>query len=228
MPMSTRANAGRPEGEQFQSCTDDEDAGEDVRAAGEVLGARAARAPGRAPASSASPETQRSPPPLFNAEEFVASFMHTFAQSQAEMNRSLIESLRSTAAPPNARATEPAAACAPPGNFSTCTARFDGRARDPEVLEAFLDAVEMYKECTAVSDEHAARGLAVLLEGDAAVRWRGVRSSVTTWCDATARLRAVYGAPRPAYKVLREIFAAAQHTERAEVFICKIRALIVR
>ncbi|XP_073952524.1 uncharacterized protein [Choristoneura fumiferana] len=228
MPMSTRAHAGRPDGEQFQSCTDDEDAGEDVRAAGEVHGARTARAADRARAMHATPETQPSPPPFFNAEQFVASFMHTFAQSQAEMNRSLIENLRSTAATPNSRASEPAAAVAPPGNFSTCTARFDGRAQDPEVLEAFLDAVEMYKECTAVSDEHAVRGLAMLLEGDAAVWWRGVRNSVTTWRDAATRLRAVYGAPRPAYQLLREIFAAEQQTERAETFICKIRALIVK
>ncbi|XP_073959735.1 uncharacterized protein [Choristoneura fumiferana] len=223
MPMTTRAGAGRPEDEQY---TYDDDAGEDARAAGEVRGAGSARAAGDT--GSATPRAQPSPSQLFNAEQFVASFMHTFAQSQAEINRSLIENLRSTATTPTSRASEPAAAAAPPGNFSTCTARFNGRARDPEVLEAFLDAVEVYKECTAVSDEHAVRGLSMLLEGDAAVWWRGVKSTVTTWSDAATRLRAVYGAPRPAYKILREIFSAEQQSERAEVFVCKIRALLVK
>ncbi|XP_073960529.1 activity-regulated cytoskeleton associated protein 1-like [Choristoneura fumiferana] len=223
MPMTTRAGAGRPEDEQY---TYDDDAGEDARAAGEVRGAGSARAAGDT--GSATPRAQPSPSQLFNAEQFVASFMHTFAQSQAEINRSLIENLRSTATTPTSRASEPAAAAAPQGNFSTCTARFNGRARDPEVLEAFLDAVEVYKECTAVSDEHAVRGLSMLLEGDAAVWWRGVKSTVTTWSDAATRLRAVYGAPRPAYKILREIFSAEQQSERAEVFVCKIRALLVK
>ncbi|KAL4718262.1 hypothetical protein ACJJTC_004011 [Scirpophaga incertulas] len=96
------------------------------------------------------------------------------------------------------------------GNFAKCTARFDGKARETEVVEAFIDAVEVYKECTDVSDEHALRGLAMLLEGDAAVWWRGARPSINAWSEALARMRAMYGARQPAYKVWRNIFVSEQ------------------
>ncbi|KAF9797904.1 hypothetical protein SFRURICE_016548 [Spodoptera frugiperda] len=68
----------------------------------------------------------------------------------------------------------------------------------------------------------------MLLEGEAAVWWRGVKASVTTWADATARLRATYGVAQPAHLILREIFAREQQEERAETFICRVRALIAR
>ncbi|KAF9795475.1 hypothetical protein SFRURICE_004847 [Spodoptera frugiperda] len=134
--------------------------------------------------------------------------------------------------PPFSNATGGGTAVAAPpcseANFVKCTARFDGTSPDAEVLEAFLDAVEIYKECAAVSDEHALRGLPMLLEGEAAVWWRGVKASVTTWADATARLRATYGVAQPAHLILREIFAKEQQEERAETFICRVRALIAR
>lgn len=55
-------------------------------------------------------------------------------------------------------------------NSTMCTARFNGEdVHRPEVLEAFLDAVQMLKECANVSDEHALKGLPMLLENHAAV-----------------------------------------------------------
>ncbi|XP_047027955.1 uncharacterized protein LOC124636045 [Helicoverpa zea] len=114
-------------------------------------------------------------------------------------------------------------------NFAKCTARFTGASKDAEVLEAFLDSVQIYKECTAISDAHALRGLPMLLEGEAAVWWRGVKASVSTWSDALARLRDTYGVAQPAHQVLRGIYAAEQRDdERVDSFICKVRALIAK
>lgn len=54
----------------------------------------------------------------------------------------------------------------------------------------------MYRECSGKSDEHALRGLPMLLSGAAAVWWRGVKASTATWTEAMRRLRDMYGAPR--------------------------------
>ncbi|KAF9787606.1 hypothetical protein SFRURICE_001658 [Spodoptera frugiperda] len=79
-------------------------------------------------------------------------------------------------------------------NFTRCTARFDGAACNADVVEAFIESVLVYKECAGVSDDHALRGLPMLLTGDAAVWWRGVRPTVESWDDALRRLRFMYGA----------------------------------
>ena len=134
-------------------------------------------------------------------ETVLAGFMESFVRMQAETNRTLIETLRAfngSGKPPTSTPTpDSRPPCAYPsaviGNFAKCTARFDGRSRDAEVLEAFIDAVQVYKECAGVSDEHALRGLPILLEGDAAVWWRGARANVHAWPDAVARLRALFG-----------------------------------
>ncbi|GBP28282.1 Activity-regulated cytoskeleton associated protein 1 [Eumeta japonica] len=67
------------------------------------------------------------------------------------------------------------AASARSGSFAKCTASFDGSASDPDVLETFLDAIEVYKECLNINDEHALRGLPILLTGNAAVWFRARR-----------------------------------------------------
>ncbi|PZC85325.1 hypothetical protein B5X24_HaOG201821 [Helicoverpa armigera] len=69
----------------------------------------------------------------------------------------------------------------------------------------------------------------MLLEGEAAVWWRGVKASVSTWSDALARLRDTYGVAQPAHQVLCEIYAAEQRDdERVDSFIYKVRALIAK
>ncbi|GBP40877.1 hypothetical protein EVAR_88938_1 [Eumeta japonica] len=52
--------------------------------------------------------------------------------------------------------------------FTKYTVHFDGSASDPDVLETFLDAIEVYKKCLNINDEHALRGLPILLTGNAA------------------------------------------------------------
>lgn len=132
------------------------------------------------------------------------SFLEGFARAQAESNRQLVESLLDRN-PVNDRVSPPSQSSQPSpyavsrsGNFANCTARFNGLSRDSEVLEAFIDSIEIYKDCTNIHDDHALRGLPMLLEGEAAVWYRGIRSSINSWDDALKRLRSMYGISRPA------------------------------
>lgn len=223
---STRAaDEHRQAGDLLSDDASDPDVYDDTTAEPRARGAPAPAAPG-APGASTSVDTER----------LLTNVMQSFARMQAETNRTLAETLRSLScnSPWNPAASPsnnlpPVAAAAGCGNFGKCTARFDGSSRDAEVLEAFLDAVSIYKECNNVSDEHALRGLPMLLVGDAAVWWRGARTGAISWTDAVARLRSMYGTPQPAYKILREIFAEEQKdSERAEVFMCKVRSLLAK
>ncbi|KAL0821690.1 hypothetical protein ABMA28_005122 [Loxostege sticticalis] len=186
----------------------------------------------------AAPNATRDVPGAFMTETQVSSLLEAFARSQQQANRILFESILTTLNRTTSTGPEVPLPPSPPmtahetqyrsGSFAKCTARFDGRADDADKLEAFLDAIITYKECLSVSDEHALRGLPILLEDDAAVWWRGIKNSVHTWDDAVARLRGMYGAARPAYKILREIFAQEQGQQRCDVFISRTRALIAK
>ncbi|KAF9801824.1 hypothetical protein SFRURICE_019703 [Spodoptera frugiperda] len=107
-------------------------------------------------------------------------------------------------------------------NFTRCTARFDGAACNADVVKRSSRA------CSSTRNDHALRGLPMLLTGDAAVWWRGVRPTVESWDDALRRLRFMYGAARPAHRVLRDIFATEQQSESADVYISRVRANISR
>ncbi|XP_068627446.1 activity-regulated cytoskeleton associated protein 2-like [Battus philenor] len=152
----------------------------------------------------------------FMTEGQLSSFMVAFAKAQARSNRQLLESLllRSPAFTAGAPSPSPSPSSSsahpsPSGNFAGCTARFNGASRDSDILEAFIDAIVIYKECINIADDdHALRGLPMLLEGEAAVWFRGVKASIASWEDALQRLRAMYGAPRPPYKIFRDIFAS--------------------
>lgn len=167
-------------------------------------------------------------------EEQLSTLITNITSSQSEANRLLLETLAASAriSPGPGGSSTPAPSMfgtqvSQPGNFSRCTARFNGVTRNADDLEAFIDAVEIYKDCANVSDEHALRGLPMLLVGDAAVWWRGIKSSVQTWKDALVRLRGMYGVPRPAYKVLRDVFTAEQRNdERTDQFVSRLRSLL--
>ncbi|KAI5637649.1 hypothetical protein NE865_09632 [Phthorimaea operculella] len=162
-----------------------------------------------------------------SSEKTMEDLIKSFAQIQADSNRQLVESLLASRFNPDpASASSPSGLTAPAGSFARCTARFRGEQNDPELLEAFLDAVQTYKECANVSDVHALKGLPILLEGEAAVWWRGVKAAITTWSDAVARLRAMFGVPRPPFTIFRRLLRSDQGPERAQVFIARIRAEI--
>ncbi|KAG7301039.1 hypothetical protein JYU34_015413 [Plutella xylostella] len=199
----------------------------------------AARGPPAARATPAAAAATLDAPACVTAAQ-LSVLLDTIAKA-AETNRVLLERMSSDprtctpparhgpgAASPPARATASVYQTPPPGTFAKCTARFDGAGRSADQLDAFIDAVQVYKECANVSDEHALRGLPMLLEGDAAVWWRGVRASVAGWAAALQRLRAMYGTPLPAYKVFRAIFSSEQNEVRSDVFISRVRALLAQ
>ena len=164
--------------------------------------------------------------PVLMSETQLASLLAAFSSAQAEANRKLVESLLTShsGTPPGVNSgTTPSSYS---GNLVKCTSRFDGSSEYPEAVEAFIDAVEMFMDCASVSDEMALRGLPMLLHGQAAVWWRGIRHEVTSWSEAVKRLRSMYGIPRPPYKLYRDVFAAEQGLERADVFIVRVRSLL--
>lgn len=172
-----------------------------------------------------------SPAPVLMSGDQLSSLLAAFSKSQAEANRQLVESLwASHGLGSGSKFTTPIVSPSPTptSNMAKCTARFDGVARDPEAVEAFIDSVEVYKECACVSDDIALRGLPMLMEGEAAIWWRGVRNEVSSWPDALKRLRAMYGVPRPAHKVFRDVFSSEQGDELADSFIVRIRAMLSR
>ncbi|GLV46151.1 Activity-regulated cytoskeleton associated protein 1 [Carabus blaptoides fortunei] len=81
------------------------------------------------------------------------------------------------------------------GNFAKCTSRFDGSETGD--VEAFLEAIIIYKECINVSDENAFQGITMLLEGIAATWWKGIKSSIADWNGAVFALRETYSRKLP-------------------------------
>nr|XP_037876363.1 activity-regulated cytoskeleton associated protein 2 [Bombyx mori] len=100
-----------------------------------------------------------------------------------------------------------------------------------ESLDAFLDAAEAYRDCSDISEENAIRGLSVLLCGDAAVWWLGVKSSIiiSSWCDAVSALRDAFGDRRPPHRINAQLFKRGQQNdERTDRFIAATRALLAK
>lgn len=168
--------------------------------------------------------------PVLMSDTQLASLLAAFSSAQAEANQKLVESLLTSHS-----GTLPSVnSCATPspsshsGNLVKCTSRFDGSSEHPETVEAFIDAVEIFMACASVSNEMALRGLPMLLHGQAAVWWHGIRHEVTSWSEAVKRLRSMYGIPRPPYKLYREVFAVEQGLERADVFIVRVRSLLAK
>ncbi|XP_011859164.1 PREDICTED: uncharacterized protein LOC105556681 [Vollenhovia emeryi] len=111
------------------------------------------------------------------------------------------------------------------GNFSRCTSRFDGKKTFD--VEAFIDAITTYKDCTNISDENALKGLPILLTDLAATWWLGIKHTVNTWKAAIDLLRKTYGPKKPAYRIYKELFSLEQEgSVSTDIFVCKARALI--
>ncbi|KAK5641300.1 hypothetical protein RI129_009847 [Pyrocoelia pectoralis] len=88
------------------------------------------------------------------------------------------------------------------GNFSKCCSRFNG---EPNVdVNAFISAVEIYKECVNITDDNALKGLPMLLDGFAAEWWHGVKADVVNWDNAIDHLRQTFGPKKPPYRVYKE------------------------
>ncbi|XP_050516334.1 activity-regulated cytoskeleton associated protein 2-like [Diabrotica virgifera virgifera] len=111
------------------------------------------------------------------------------------------------------------------GNFVKCTARFDGS--EHANVEAFLDNILTFKECTHVSDDNSLRRLSMLLKGTVATWWQGIKTSTLTWTNAVQALKDSFSKKLPPYLIFREIFAREQNTdEQTELFVCNVRTLL--
>lgn len=68
----------------------------------------------------------------------------------------------------------------------------------------------------------------MLLTGDAATWWQGIKTTVTSWNSALERMRSMYGSPMPAHKIFREVFGYEQSEVRSDVYISRVRALLAK
>ncbi|XP_017473239.1 PREDICTED: uncharacterized protein LOC108364160 isoform X2 [Rhagoletis zephyria] len=111
------------------------------------------------------------------------------------------------------------------GTFSTCNARYNGE-RNPSKVEEFIAAISTFKTVEKINDVDAIKGMPMLLEGDAAEWWRGVKDEFADFADVVRRLRESFSPPKPAWRIYSEIFDIKQNkTEPTDTFIRKKRAL---
>ncbi|KAJ8963599.1 hypothetical protein NQ314_005498 [Rhamnusium bicolor] len=113
------------------------------------------------------------------------------------------------------------------GNFTNCASRFNGDRNSD--ANAFIDAIEIYKDCMRISDDNAFRGLPMLLDSFAATWFRGIKSSINTWNEAIDLLRITFGPKKPPHFVYRELFSREQDSKTpTDVFICKARSILAQ
>lgn len=111
------------------------------------------------------------------------------------------------------------------GNFVKCSARFDGKPESD--VEAFIDSVEIFKDCASVSDENALRGLPMLLDGIAATWWQGMKPTTVTWKDAIQALRDAYSSKKQPYQIYVDLFSMEHDLSMTtDAFVCRARALL--
>ncbi|KAJ8914143.1 hypothetical protein NQ315_016221 [Exocentrus adspersus] len=117
---------------------------------------------------------------------------------------------------------------APTGSFSKCTARFNGE-RSHNTVDNFITTISIYKDIEKIEDADALKGLPLLLTGTAATWWQGVKNEVTTWNEATTRLRIAFSPAKPAYQIYLDIFNEPQKSKTPiDEFICNKRALLAQ
>ncbi|KAH9645443.1 hypothetical protein HF086_006469 [Spodoptera exigua] len=110
------------------------------------------------------------------------------------------------------------------GTFTHCTARFGGDA--DESVDAFIDAIQSYKDCANVSEQNALRGLSMLLTKNAAIWYQGIKKEIHTWEEAVDLLISTYGDRRPPHRIYRELFQQQQGSDNTDLFVARCRALL--
>lgn len=114
------------------------------------------------------------------------------------------------------------------GSFTNCMSRYDG-SRDSSKVEAFIHAIQVFKNQEKITDADAIIGLPMLLEGTASVWWQGVKATARTWDDAIKALRSQFAPRKPAYQIYIDVFATKQtETEPTDIFIYKKRELLAQ
>ncbi|CAH2085975.1 unnamed protein product [Euphydryas editha] len=114
------------------------------------------------------------------------------------------------------------------GSFATCRVSFDG-AKYTETVEAFLTAVTVFKSMEKIGDEEAILSMPLVLKGEAAVWWNGIKDQVTSWVDFQARIRHAFAPKKPAFLIYQDIIGIKQEeNELTEIFVAKKRALFAQ
>ena len=78
----------------------------------------------------------------------------------------LLNSMKTMLSPPAGSSSSGEPPRPTPGTLAECKSRFSGGKW--ESVDAFLDAVDVYKGCLNVSDDDALKGMPMLLDGNAA------------------------------------------------------------
>lgn len=111
------------------------------------------------------------------------------------------------------------------GSFSSCLARYNG-VRDPAKVEEFIAAISTYKLVENISDGNAVNGMPMLLEGEAAEWWRGVKDSAKKFDDVIKMLRQTFSPKRLAWRIYAEIYEIRQQNKQAtDSFVSRKRVL---
>lgn len=82
------------------------------------------------------------------------------------------------------------------GTMATCNASFNGK-KDRETVEAFLTALQSFKDVENISDQDAIAGLPLVLYEEAAVWWQGTKKSITTWKGFEDGIRSQFAPKKP-------------------------------
>lgn len=155
----------------------------------------------------------------------VAAMMTAMQQSQTEAFERLLEKVMSQhPSSPVSNSTSTASQAFGSGTFTHCTARFGGDA--DESVDAFIDAIQSYKDCANVSEENALRGLSMVLTNNAAIWYQGIKKEIHTWGEVIDLLINTYGDKRPPHRIYKELFEQEQGNKNTDIFVSKCRALL--
>ncbi|KAI8116863.1 hypothetical protein CVS40_11130 [Lucilia cuprina] len=114
------------------------------------------------------------------------------------------------------------------GSFSSCSARYGGE-RNPSKVEEFISAISTFKLVEKIPDPDAVNGMPMLLKGDDAEWWRGVKANVQSFDDVVRMLRESFCPPKPVWRIYVEIHESKQQkNEPTDSFIRKKRALFAQ
>lgn len=101
-------------------------------------------------------------------------------------------------------------------------------SRFDDDVDAFLDAVNVYKECVAFQLLMRSEDF-LLITGNAATWWQGIKDSVQSWAEVSTLLEGDYGLRKPNFAFLHDLVAEKQDQETlTEFFVNKARAQLSR
>ena len=125
-------------------------------------------------------------------------------------------------------ALQAASTSVPPSSFANASFSFDG-ARDTARVEEFLTAATIYKAVQKMSDADAILSLPLVLKGEAATWWHGVKEGINKWTHFEKLLRHAFAPKKPAYLIYQEVFSQKQPFNMlTESFVAKNRALLAQ